>query len=201
MSTTSPRFMYNYKDIITNNLMDMGFIMAPLSAMIRDSKKFKFSPLLKSNNKYQWNLVIDYYTSDLMKAEVPMHYCVEKVVAEWDIHVGMAECNRSWWLRDLAEAGLIPQQLQYCKLVCFCDDFFHDIPDERMYRRLWNNLFTSWMRKTGKDWKYIRYIDEILDWERYKELKNQDKLDYTINRGTFFNRLVFDGMSKYYRKY
>jgi hypothetical protein len=57
------------------------------------------------------------------------------------------------------------------------------------------------MRQTGKDWKYIRYIDEILDWERYKELKNQDKFDYTINRGTFFNRLVFDGMSKYYRKY
>ena len=201
MSETSPFRIMNYVDVIPPNMLDKGFIMAPFSAMVYQPKKFRYPILLKKNNKYMWNLIIDYYYNDLRRLEVPMHYCIEKVVNEWDIHVGMAACNRSWWVKELCNLGLIPHEFINCKLICFCDDFYYDIPDERMYRRLWNNIFSSWMRTSGKDQRFIHYIDEILDWDLYNELYRTNKVPYLINRGTFFNRHIFDQARVYYRKY
>ena len=195
-----PRRIWNYKNLILN-ARDSGFIMAPLSAMVKISKPFRFPGMLKRDNNYKWSIIDDYYRSDLSMMDVPMHYAIERVVNEYDLHIGTPLCNRSWWIDDMITSGVLNSQFKNCRLICVCDDFFENIPDERMWAKLWHALFSSWERTTGYTKNRIHWIDEIIDWGTYEQLKRAKKIDYNIVRSQFFNRQLFDSFQMYYRKY
>lgn len=196
----TPKRLLNYVNLITNK-RDPGWIMIPISDMMRLSHPFRFPALLKRNDSYTWSAFDDYFRSDLYKRDVPMHYGIEKVGQEWDIHVGTPLCNRSWYLEELILAGLISQEYANCKVVAIMDNLYENIPEERMYRALWHKLFSPWLRTSHLDYRYIHFIDELVDWDLFNSLKNQGKIDYDIWPAIFFDRAFFDFYRTYYRKF
>jgi hypothetical protein len=197
--TKTPKRIINYSDIIKES-RDPGWVMVPLKFLIKDSHPFRFPDLLKRNNDYKWSAVDDYFRSYLLLSDTPMHYGVEKVGEEWDIHVGSPECNKSWWLKEMADNGIISSEFRNCKLVAIFDNYEENIPENRMFRVLWHKLFSSWIYKTGLNFKQINWIDDIINWEVYKKMKVEKKIDYTFFKSTFFNKQVFDIYRTYYRK-
>jgi len=196
----TPRKIFNYVDLITMNQIDYGWVMIPLHDMIMKHPQFKFPNLLKRNNEYTYSAVDDYYRAEAMPGyDVPFHYYLEKVGNEWDIHVGLAEVNKSWFLKDGVIEGWWPNQMVNLKVIAIDDSFYEYAPEERMIRKLWNTIFSGWLRKTGHNRDYLHFFDQLVDWEAYNRVK--DKSKYDLRESTFWNHNYFIRMLPYYKKY
>jgi hypothetical protein len=196
----TPKRLLNYEDLIIETY-DPGWLLVPFHNMVKDSKAFRFRPWLKRNNDYKYTAVDDYYRSDLMSGDVPFHYFVEKVGEEWDIHLGTPLINRSWWVRDMIDAKVLHAQFRNVKVVAIADSFYDNIPEERMFRKLWHVLFSGWVRTSKLDKRFIRFFDEVADWDAYNEAKAKGTIDYTLTKSTYWNRQVFERMQMYYKKF
>lgn len=196
----TPKILMNYTDIIIDQY-DPGWILIPLHNMERDSRHFRFPDLLKRNNEYTYTAVDDYFRGDLFMREMPFHFMIEKVGQEWDIHLGCPTVNRSWYIQDLISAGIMSQYNANIRVVAIDDAFYENIPEERMYRKLWHCLFSGYMRKTNRDRRWLKFFDEEINWEEYEVKHKERKIDYTLTKSTFWNRHIFEKYQQYYRKY
>lgn len=201
--TKTPRKIFNYVDLITADQIDVGWVLIPLHNMVRKTPQFKYQAMLKRNNEYTYSMVDDYFRAEVMPGvgDVPFHYYIEKVVKEWDIHVGLADVNRSWYLKDGVAEGWFPPQLVNCKVIAIGDCFYEDVPDERMMRKLWNTLFSGWLRRTGRNRSYIHFFDEVVNWDAYDKIAAAGKSKYELRKSNFWNNTFFLRMLPYYKKY
>jgi len=200
--TKTPRKIFNYVDLITSDQIEVGWVLVPLHNMVLKHPQFKYPAMLKRNNEYTYSMVDDYFRAEAKPGiDVPFHYYIEKVVNEWDIHVGLADVNRSWFLKDGVVEGWFPQQLVNAKVIAIGDCFYEDIPEERMMRKLWNTIFSGWLRRTGRNRNYIHFFDDVVNWEIYDKAVRENKTKYDLRKSTFWNNTFFLRMLPYYKKY
>jgi hypothetical protein len=145
------------------------------------------NPTIKEGSyHFTWGLWQNYYLKELGAKLLPCHYFAELVDKDYVIYRGCAECQQSWYMRELAEAKMIPYQYRDAILILVGEDFSLEIMEERLSDHLCDKVISDIMKGTFLDINRIFKLDDILvtGWEEAAKLAG---INYDITMQRYFD--------------
>ncbi len=158
-------------------------------------------PILRlGTSTFTWNQWQRYFYKILQRWHIPFHYFIEQIANEFSVFVGEPEQSPSYFLEEMLDAGIIPEIYRESIVVGIGEDFSIEIAEKRMYEQLCFRLLVPLQIRNAKyiDHYHIVYLDEIIDWGRYKEAVEEKKIKFDIVPSTFFHEQT---LRIFYRKY
>ena len=95
---------------------------------------------------YTWGIWQNYFLRDLKKPTLPCHYFTEYLDDDFVIFKGLGDISFSYYLEDLASAGVIKFPYINSILIDVGVDFSLNIPDTRMYEHLCDKVICPLLR-------------------------------------------------------
>jgi len=138
--------------------------------------------------EYFYKKVGPAYRSKGTEYGIPYHYYIEQIRNEYNILIGDPDYTYSEFLMELAKYDIIHRQYTNSILIAVGEDFSLESSN---IKRLWEMLSFKLLAPliirfhTELDRTKVLYIDEIIDWEKYEEKK--DEIPYLLKKAIYFN--------------
>lgn len=123
--------------------------------------------LLGDTYMYTWGYYQYYYYKIAGKNKLPCHYFVELLDKDYVIYVGNPRINKSYFLEDLANAGVIDEKYKDALLITIGQTFTYSPMEERLIDHLTDKLLSSLMAEQYMEYSNIHSLQEVLvdGWE------------------------------------
>jgi hypothetical protein len=132
---------------------------------------------------------------------LPFHYGIELIDKDYVTMIGQPLTVPSYWIRRLADKGIIPLEYREAIVVCMIEDFSFDIPDDRMLRHMAHQLLTPMMTTLDVPRSRVVFIDDLINWDALKLAIKNDELPYDrLEPSTFWNNDRMQFMIQDYKK-
>lgn len=189
--------VYNYRDLMSEQ-RPTGILINTIPGMINVDRNLIDPMLLFRNKYYTWNIFEQYFIHDCAKDDVPIHYAVEYVGNDYVIHKGCCDVNYSWYLKELVRNGILHPKYSSYLLVTVLENWFNEIPEERMWHILAHRLLTPYMKQYRMLKDKISFLTEVMNWDVYNIMRANNILKYNIPKDTFLEPKILDfALSKY----
>jgi len=177
-------------------------IIVPAHFFIEKNSFFNSRDTIGSS-KYTWGKWQRYFYLELVKWEMPCHFFVEQLGNDYGIFVGNPEYTPSYFLLDMVKYRLMDFDYVNSIVIGVLEDFTIDIPERRLYEMMASRILVPKILeyKTIKDNYSVHFIDDILNWERLKEVEGmRDYPEYDIRRSKYFSKTDLELYLKKFNK-
>jgi hypothetical protein len=131
--------------------------------------------------------------------DVPVHYYVELLNEDYVVFTGLNIQKNSSYLYELGNNGIIKPEYKDSLLVMIGENFFYDLPEERMYKHIANRITTPMMNLYRLPFERVVLMDDCLTTNWEENLKNS-QLNYEITLNKFWNMDKFRALALPYTK-
>jgi len=138
-----------------------GILIAPLSWTVKKNTFYDPKVFMEGTYHYNWGEVQKYFILNLKKRNVPMHWYIEQVDEDYVVIQAMNMFNESWWLQELYDVGIIPYHVTRYLLVVVGENWAKDIPDDRMYMYMCENVLCPLLRHYSMLNTNVEFIEEV----------------------------------------
>ena len=195
-------YLLNNKTFLRNP-KPKNIIICNLFHLIEDGS-FLDPYLLQRNDKFTYNHIQEYFMNTLLKKDLPMHFSLEFIKEDWIPMTGLPITNRSYFLEDLSNAGIIDGRFDEAILILVLDNWKYEIPTKRMYQILSHRIITPLMRQFGILKSNIFHLEELYRENIIKfhyRLPKEQQLLYDFSRDSlFFKKDDLNYSLDYYNK-
>lgn len=182
MSTTSTR-PYIIRRITTgyrrNPKQVDGFILINIKNMY-EKGRFLLPTVLKGETKYyrfqSWQ---EYFYTEVRKTPLPFHFYSEYYQGDWFMGVGCNFAQRSWFIDEVARAGLIDEKYRNYNVIAISHDTDLRAYPDRLMMHLSDRILSNYVKFFAVQFGSIVFFDEILRANWQEKLKSS-KLRYKI---------------------
>ena len=151
--------------------------------------------------KLTWDIWQEYWYLYQKKLDVPSHYFVELLNKDYVVFTGLAMQKKSYFLEELANAGLIKDEYRDSLLVLIGENFEYDLPEQRLYQHLANRILSPLCYQYKINFEdRVLTLDEILvpNWKEI--LDNHKILNYQITPMNYWNQDLFISYARPFMK-
>lgn len=151
--------------------------------------------------KLTWDIWQEYWYLYQKKLDVPCHYFVELLNKDYVVFTGLAMQKKSYFLEELANAGLIKDEYRDSLLVLIGENFEYDLPEQRLYQHLANRILSPLCYQYKINFEdRVLTLDEILvpNWKEI--LDNHKILNYQITPMNYWNQDLFISYARPFMK-
>ena len=129
--------------------------------------------------QYTWGNWQRYYYEELKKEILACHYFTELLDKDYVVFNGLPFTRPSYFLQDLAAAGVIEYKYKDAILILIGEDFSVFPLEDRLNTHLCDKVLTPLLYEYHLDYDSVQYIDDLLQ-PGWKQLLNRSKLNYEI---------------------
>lgn len=156
--------------------------------------------ITRGNRRYTWGTWQNYFMSRTGEYRLPCHFFTEFIDNDYVIYNGLGISQRSYFLDDLIDLGVIDRAYRDSIFVLIQEDLEVDKLENRFYEHLCDKLICPMMLEYNIQPSRVVYIDEILN-INWQEKQLQTKLDYGITEARFYNRTQLLQYINRYRRF
>jgi len=159
---------------------------------------------LNRTNKFIYNHIQNYFMNILLRKDIPMHFTLEFIQNDWVPITGLAVTNKSSFLEEVCDAGIIEGRFKDSFLILILDNWKFNIPTKRQLQVLSHRILTPLMREYGILKNNIHFIEDLYREQVIKYhygLPKNKQLLYNFNKyGNFFNITDLNFTLDFYNK-
>jgi len=154
-----------------------------------DSDYFINGEVYKTNYKYTWGIWQKYFIEFLRKPALPFHYFTEFLDKDYVEYKGLPNLNRSYFLDELANAGIIEYKYKNCILIGIGENWNIDIPERRFYDHLAQKILIPLMREHHLNVNDVLILEDCFtsDWENKLE---KSELNYKFYNHKYYDKVI-----------
>lgn len=192
--------MYDIKRFRSKRHNTKYIILAHAVDLIRSD--IYINPVVnRGTYKLTWDIWQEYWYLYQKKLDVPCHYFVELLNNDYVVFTGLAMQKKSYFLEELANAGLIKDEYKDSLLVLIGENFEYDLPERRLYQHIANRILSPMCYQYKINFEdRVLTLDEILvpNWKEI--LENHKVLKYQFSPMSYWNQDLFIGYARAFMK-
>ena len=150
--------------------------------------------------RYTWGNWQKYYYEELRKERLACHYFIELLDKDYVVFNGLPKTRPSYFLQDLAKAGVIEWKYRDAILILIGEDFSVFPIEDRLNTHMCDKILTPLLYEHHLDYEAVSYIDDLLQ-PGWKKLLKDNNLKYEIVLQKYYDsNNVFFKMKEYSKK-